>query len=1080
MIERLISFTLKQRLLVVICVVLMVALGVYSFLKLPIDAFPDVTNIQVEVLSSAPGLSPLEVEKFVTYPTEMVLRGLPRLAQLRSISKFGLSVITVVFEDGVDIYFARQLVLERLIEAKDKVPAGVEISMGPVSTAMGEIYQYTLESKMPESEADKIRVLTELRTVQDWTLAPMLKSIPGVSEINSFGGYIKQYQVVVDPDKLLKYDLSLGEVAAALKKNNLNVGGNVLHSHSQQYLIRGIGLLQSVEDINNIILRSEDGTPILVRDVAEARAGQAVRLGASVKDGKGEVVGGIVMMLRGSNSREVVRAVEERVVEINKSDILPSGIKIVPFYERSDIVQSSVRTVTEALLIGAVFVVFVLYLFLRSFRGAFIVIIALPLSALTTFIIMRQAGLSANLMSLGGLAISIGMIIDATIIQVENVQRHLGESTAKPLKLATVYKAVLEVRKPSIFGELIIALTFVPIMTLRGIEGKMFSPLAFTVAIALFASLVLSLVVIPVFCHLFLKAQREKTSFVISAAKKVYLPVLRWGLSHKIALLLVSMALLGWALYLVPRLGTEFIPIMDEGAFDMDIQFLPGISLPESLEMSRKVEAKLMEFPELETIVSRTGQTGIALEARGVEKTGYVGKLKPRSEWKTAKTRAELTDQMRAAVSVFPGMAFTFSQPIACRIDELVAGTRAQLIIKLFGEDLDILKSKADDIAMTLAKIRGTQDLVVETVAGQPYISIKADRAKIARFGINVEDVQEIVETAVGGKSVTPLFEGEKYFDIQLRFPEEKRNSLESIGNILVESPRGIRIPLSQLADITTSEGPVQISRESGQRRIGIECNISGRDMGGFVAEAKRLIRRNVKLAPGYYLTWGGQFENQERAMKRLAVIVPLTIGLIFFLLFLTFNSLRLAALVILNLPFALIGGVLSLYFAKLYLSVPASVGFIALFGIAVLNGLVLVSYINQMREDGKSLREAILQGCENRLRPVLMTASITIFSLIPMLFASGPGSEVQRPLAVVVVGGLVTSTLLTLLVLPALYSWFAARQFGGEDPFQRASNFVRRPASPSRAEIVISPSDQGGDSPLEPSRAAPRGKPRA
>ena len=1029
MIERIISFALRQRLLVIICILLLIALGVYSFIKLPIDAFPDVTNIQVEVLSSAPGLSPLEVEKFVTYPIEIALRGLPRLTLLRSISKFGLSVVTVVFEDGVDIYFARQLVLERLIEAKESVPEGIAISMGPVATAMGEIYQYTLEGRRPAGEAEKVQYLTELRTIQDWTLAPMLKSIPGVNEINSFGGYIKQVQVEVDPDKLLKYDISLNGVADALKKNNRNVGGNVLQRHSQQYLIRGIGLLQSVEDIGSVILKSEGGTPVLLGDVADVRVGQAVRQGASVKDGKEEVVGGIVMMLRGSNSREVVRQIEERVAEINKSDVLPLGLKIKPFYKRSDIVSSSVHTVTEALIIGAIFVVFVLYLFLRSFRGAFIVIIALPLSALTTFIIMRQADLSANLMSLGGLAISIGMIIDATIIQVENVQRHLSESAAGALKLSMVYKAVLEVRKPSIFGELIIALTFIPIMTLRGIEGKMFSPLAFTVAIALFASLLLSLVAIPAFCYLFLQAKKEKPSFLINAAKKVYLPVLRWGLKHKVILLFASIALVGGTVYLVPRLGTEFIPIMDEGAFDMDIQFLPGISLPESLEMSRKVEQRLMEFPELETIVSRTGQTGIALEARGVEKTGYVGMLKPRAEWTTAKTREDLTGKMREAMAAFPGITFSFSQPIACRIDELVAGTRAQLIIKLFGEDLEILKGKADEIAKILARIRGTQDLVVETIAGQPYISIKTDRARIARYGINVEDVQTIVETAVGGKPVTQLFEGKKYFDVQLRFPEEKRNSLESIGNILVQSPRGTRIPLSQLADIFTSEGPVQISRESGERRIGVECNISGRDMGGFVAEAKRLVRKNVKLPSGYYLTWGGQFENQQRAMKRLAVIVPLTIGLIFFLLFLTFSSLRLAALVILNLPFALIGGVFSLYFTGLYLSVPASVGFIALFGIAVLNGVVLVSYINQIREDGKPLKEAILEGCENRLRPVLMTASITIFSLIPVLFASGPGSEVQRPLAVVVVGGLVTSTLLTLLVLPALYSWFAPRQ---------------------------------------------------
>jgi cobalt-zinc-cadmium resistance protein CzcA len=1029
MIERIISFTLKQRLLVIICVLLLVGLGVYSFLRLPIDAFPDVTNIQVELLSSAPGLSPIEVEKFVTYPIEMAMRGLPRLDQLRSVSKFGLSVVTVVFEDGVDVYFARQLVLERLIEAKDRVPAGVEITMGPVSTAMGEIYQYTLEGKVPAGAAEKVRYLTEMRTAQDWILSPMLKSIPGVSDINSFGGYIKQYQVVVDPDKLVKYDLSLDGLAEALKKNNLNVGGNVLQSQAQQYLVRGIGLLQSVDDIGAIVLRSEKGTPILLRDAADIQVGQAVRQGASVKDGKEEAVGGIVMMLRGANSREVVKAVEERVSEINANAILPLGLKIKPFYRRSEIVEKSVHTVTEALIIGLFFVSFVLYLFLRSFRGAFIVILALPLSMLFTFITMRLAGLSANLMSLGGLAISIGMIIDATIIQVENVERHLGEPGAAGRKMATVLKAVLEVRKPSIFGELIIALTFIPIIALQGIEGKMFLPLAFTYVIALFASLVLSLFAIPAFCFLILKTRREKKIVVIDAARKAYLPLLRWGLNHKAALLIICAVLFGGTLALVPRLGTEFMPIMDEGAFDFDIQFLPGISLPESLEMSRKVEERLMRFPELVTIVSRTGQTGIALEARGVEKTGYVGMLRPRAEWTTAKTREDLTEKMREAMTAFPGMAFSFSQPIACRIDEIVAGTRAQLIIKLFGEDLDVLKDKADEIAKTLSRIRGTADLVVESIAGQPYISIRTDRAKIARYGINVQDVQTIVETAIGGKSVTQLFEGEKYFDVQLRFPENKRNSAEAIGNILVASSQGTRIPLSQIADIVTSEGPSQISREAGRRRIGVECNISDRDLGGFVAEARRLVRQNVKLPPGYYLTWGGQFENQQRAMRRLAIILPVTIGLILFLLFVTFDSLRLALLVLVNLPFALIGGVLSLYIAGLYLSVPASVGFIALFGIAVLNGIVLISYITQMREEGKPMGEAILHGCSNRLRPVLMTATITIFSLIPLLFATGPGSEIQKPLAIVVVGGLVTSTLLTLLVLPALYGWFAPKK---------------------------------------------------
>jgi len=883
---------------------------------------------------------------------------------------------------------------------------------------------------MPADKEAQVAYLTELRTVEDWTLAPLLKSIPGVNEINSFGGYIKQYQVIADPEKLLKYRLTLSEVADALKKNNLNVGGNVLQSAAQQYLVRGIGLLQSVDDIRRIVLKAEGGTPVFIRDVAEVRVGQAVRQGASVKDGKDEVVGGIVMMLRGSNSREVVRSIEERVREINAGNILPSGLKVKPFYKRSDVVSKSIHTVSDALLLGSLLVVLVLYLFLRSFRGAFIVILALPLSTLFTFIMMRLAGLSANLMSLGGLAISIGMIIDATIIQVENVQRHLAAAAGKVAsKIELVFKAVMEVRKPSILGEMIISLTFIPIIALQGIEGKMFLPLAFTHVIALFASLVLSLVAIPAFCFTLLKApKREKKIVVIEAARKVYLPVLRWSLGHRAVLVVAALALLGGTLAIVPHLGTEFMPIMDEGAYDMDIQFLPGISLDDSLEMSRKVEEKMMAFPELETIVSRTGQTGIALEARGVEKTGYVGMLKPRDQWTTVKTREELTEKMRAELATFPGMAFSFSQPIACRIDELVAGSRAQLIIKLFGEDLDVLKAKADEIAKTLSRIKGTADLVVESIAGQPYLSIKADRARIARYGINIEDIQTIVETAIGGKPVTSLYEGEKSFDVQLRFPENHRNSVDAIASISVESPQGARIPLDQLAEISTAEGPVQISRESGERRIGIECNITGRDIGRFVAEAQSLIRKSVKLPPGYYLSFGGQFEHQQRAMRRLAIIVPLTIGLVFFLLFLTFDSLRLASLVVLNLPFALIGGVLSLTIAGLYLSVPASVGFIALFGIAVLNGIVLVSYINQLREAGKPMREAILVGCENRLRPVLMTASITILSLIPLLFASGPGSEIQRPLAVVVVGGLVTSTLLTLLVLPALYSRFAPK----------------------------------------------------
>jgi heavy metal efflux system protein len=1021
--ERLIAGALRRRFLVLVGVLFMVAMGVWSVLRIPIDAFPDVTNIQVELLSTAPGMSPPEVERFVTYPVETAMRGLPRLTQVRSVSKSGLSVVTVIFEDGVDTYFARQRVLERLIEAREQVPDTVQISMGPVSTAMGEIYQYTLVRARPGAPAGETAFLTQARTVQDWTISPLLKSVPGVNEINSFGGYIRQFHVDVDPEKLLAYDLTLGQIGDSLRRNNLNVGGNILERGERQYLVRGIGLLQTVEDIGSVVLKTVGGTPVLLRDVAAVRDGQAVRQGGAVQDGKGEVVGGVVMMLRGANGREVVSAVERRVAEINESGALPNGLRIVPYYNRSEIIHRAVSTVTEALFIGSLLVMLILYLFLRSFRGAFIVILALPLSTLFTFILMRLSGISANLMSLGGLAISIGMIIDATIIQVENVQRHLGEAGAGGKRLPAVLQAVLEVRKPSIFGELIIALTFIPIIALQGIEGKMFLPLAFTHIIALMASLVLSILVIPAFCHALLRPHADKESFLVAGARRAYLPVLRWALRRKPAVIATSLALLAGTVLLIPRLGTEFMPIMDEGAFDMDVQFLPGISLPRSLELSRRIESRLMEFPELKTIVGKTGQTGIALEARGVEKTGYVGMLKPRSEWTTARSREELSDRMREAVQDIPGMAVSFSQPIACRIDELVAGTKAQLIVKLFGEDLDVLKERAGDIGVVLGRVRGAKDVNVEVISGQPYLTIRADRARIARLGLNVEDVQDVVEAAIGGKTVTMIYEGDKFFDLQLRYPEGKRDSLAAVEAIRVRTQSGAWVPLGQVAEVALVEGPSQISRENGLRRIGVECNISGRDLGGFVAEARRAIARGVSLPPGYFLEWGGQFENQERAMRRLAVILPATIGLVLLLLYLTFGSLRVSLLVLLNLPFALIGGVLALYLSGLYLSVPASVGFIALFGIAVLNGIVLLSQITQLQDGGMAAGEAVMTGCLNRLRPVLMTATITVLSLAPLLFASGPGSEIQRPLAVVVVGGLISSTLLTLVLLPALYS---------------------------------------------------------
>ncbi len=1025
MLEAIIAQTLKNRNFVLLGVLVMAAFGVYSYMNLPIDAFPDVTNVQVEILSTAPGLSALEIERFVTYPIENAMRGLPDVVQMRSITKFGLSVVTIVFQDSVDIYFARQLVFQRLDEAKANVPESVTVSMGPIATAMGEIYQYTLAGEVPADPGQRMKYLTDLRTLQEWVVTPLLKSVAGVNEINSFGGYFKQYQVVVNPAKLIAYNLSLDDVYRSIEQNNENVGGNILDRFDEQYIVRGVGLLKSEDDLKNIVLTARAGTPVFVRDVAEVRIGEAVRQGAALMNGEGEAVGGIVMMLRGENGRAVVERVKSKVAEINDNNILPSGIKIVPYYDRSDIVSSSVGTVTRALVEGSILVLVVLYFMLQSLRGAAVVILALPLSLFLTFIVMKNVGLDANLMSLGGLAISIGMIIDATIIQVENVQRHLSEKGSAGHKLSTVLKAVLEVRKPSIFGELIIATTFLPILSLEGLEGKMFGPLALTVAIALLSSLVLSIFVIPVLCALVLRPGPEKDSFVMRAARAVYRPLLAWALRKRLLVLSGACAALIATLFVVTRLGTEFIPIMDEGAFDMDVQLLPGISLAKALDLTNLVEKKLKQFPELTTVISRTGQTGIAIEARGVDKTGFTGIFKPRSEWKTAADRDDMIDKMRDAVSTIPGIAFSFSQPIQCRIDELVAGTRAQLIVKLFGDDMEVLKTKADQIGAVLSGIRGTADLVVERIDGQPYLSINIDRNKIARHGVNASDVLRIIEMSVGGKTATKFYEENRAFEVSVRYPWEYRDSVQTIGNTLVPTHDGYNVPLSQLANIEVTQGPVQVSRENGLRRIGIEINIYDRDIGTYVAEAKEALRNRVNLPPGYFTTWGGQFENQQRAMSRLMIIGPIAVGLILLLLFVTFRSMRLAMLVIFNLPFALIGGVFALYISGLYLSVPASVGFVVLFGVAVLNGVVLVSRIIQLREEGVSVDEAVVKGCHDRLRPVLMTASIAIFSLIPMLYANGPGSEVQRPLATVVVGGLLTSTILTLIVLPILYRWF-------------------------------------------------------
>ena len=783
MLERLMALSLRNRLVVGLAVLAIVGLGANAVRTIPIDAFPDVTNIQVEVVSTAAGMSPLEIEQFVTYPLENAMRGLPGLVMMRSVTKYGLSVVTLVFRDDVDIYFARQQVHERVSAVERTLPEGVGTEMGPLATAMGEIYQYTLESDKTATAADQVATLTQLRTIQDWMVTPLLKGVSGVTEINSFGGYLQQYQVLVDPNKLLKYDLSVDAVANAVRNNNSNVGGNVVSRASEQHIIRGVGLIRSEDDIRKIVLKAENGTSVSIRDIGEVRIDHAIRQGASQKNGHHEVVGGIVMMLRGENSREVVKNVDAKVREINANHVLPDGLRIVPFYERSSVVNESTRTVLKALTEGSVLVLVVLAVFLWSVRGALVVIFALPLSALLTFIIMRYTGLNANLMSLGGLAISIGMVIDATIIQVENVQRHLALNPGARNKLGTVLRAAVEVRKPSIFGELIIALTFIPIATLQGMEGKMFSPLAYTVALALLSSLLLSIFVIPTVCLITLKTV-HKESPVFTLAKRVYLPLLTFALRHRLVVVAGATIALVGALALVPRLGTEFVPVMDEGAFDMDVQLIPGVSLEQAMKTAGDVEERLKRFPELETVVSRTGQTGVAIEARGVDKTGFVGALKPREQWTSARSREELIEKMRDSLADVPGMVFSFSQPIQCRIDELVAGTRAQVIVKLFGDDTDVLRRKAGEMATILGTIRGGADLVVERLAGQPYLTVTVDRDKVARYGVNTGDVLRVIELAIAGKPLSRVYLQNRAFDIALRFPEERREAVEALGSL--------------------------------------------------------------------------------------------------------------------------------------------------------------------------------------------------------------------------------------------------------------------------------------------------------
>jgi cobalt-zinc-cadmium resistance protein CzcA len=1023
MINPILTFSVRQRLLVLLAALVLAGFGVLAVKQIPIDAFPDVTNVQVQILSTAGGMSPPEVEKLVTRPIEWGIAGLPRLTEVRSVSKIGLSAITVVFEDGVDDYFARQLVSERLQSVRENLPAGTDVQLGPITTGLGEIFQYTLVSQDGKYDA------TELRTIQDYIVRPILRTVPGVTDVNSFGGLVKQYQVIVNPDRLTSFGVTLAQVFEALEKNNANASGNFIEHKSEQYVVRGLGLVQDVRDIENIIVTAQKHTPIYIRDLAEVKIGAELRQGAVTANGKGEAVAGIVLMLKGASGRDVVNSVKETLPAIQKA--LPKGVKLVPFYDRTELVKKAIHTVTKALQEGAIFVLLVLIVLLADVRSAIIVTLVLPLAALFAFIMMRWYGLSANLMSLGGLAIGIGMMVDGAVVMVENIHRHLtekpgAEGHVHAGKTETVLYAAKEVGRPIVFGIAIIIIVFLPLFTLEGFEGKMFAPLAFTISFALLGSLILSLTLVPTLCTFFLKQEvHDHDPFHIRWLKQGYLAALKPCVAHPWILILVALLALGGSFALVPRIGTEFLPSLDEGSVAVQTFRIPSISLPQSLALQTEAEKLLKQFPEVIDVVSKTGRADIASDPMGVELSDVIVTLKPREEWTTTKSKDELVEKMRDALATLPGVAASFSQPIALRVDELVSGVKSAIGIKIFGEDLDVLKQRAEAVSRVLATVPGATDINVEKVSGLAYLQIEIDRAKIARYGINVADIQDVIETAIGGKEASKIYEGLKVFGLAVRFPEAARDDVEPIREILIPTPGGALIPLGQLAKVEVSEGPAQISREMGQRRIVIECNVTGRDLGGFVAEAQQKIEAAVKLPPGYLIKWGGQFENQQRAMKRFAIVVPITLATIFLLLFGSFNSVRQATLIILNIPFALIGGIVALVVGEFNLSVSASVGFIALFGVAVLNGVVMVSYFNELRRGGMKVGLAVIEGAVLRLRPVLITASVAALGLIPMLFATGPGSEIQKPLAAVVIGGLVSSTLLTLFILPTLYRIF-------------------------------------------------------
>jgi heavy metal efflux system protein len=1023
MLSSLVRNAIEHRLIVVVIALIALAAGVDATRKLSVDAFPDVTSIQVQVATEVPGRSPDEVERIVTIPVEIGMTGLPGMTEMRSQNEPGLSIVTLVFTDDTPQYFARQLVSERLGDVRSRLPEGITPVMGPVSTALSEVYQYTLEHPADGERPLTKDELMERRIIQDWVARPLLRSIPGVAEINSTGGYVKQYQVLVDPVKMRYYDLTIAQVREALGRNNANASGGILTQGPEILLVRGLGLVQNIDDIKSIVLKEVGATPVYVRDVADVRIGEEVRYGAMLKGGYTEAVGGIMMMIAGGNAKEIVSAIKAKVEEINTRNMLPDGLQVVPYYDRSELVDAAVATVTRVLMEGIVLVVVVLFLYLGDLRSSLIVIATLVLTPALTFLVMNNYGMSANLMSLGGLAIAIGLMIDGSVVVVENVFSRLAHDRSGS-KLRVVHEAVMEVGTPVIFGICIIILVFLPLMTLEGMEGKMFAPLAYTIAIALGISLVLSLTLTPVLSAYFLKAGSEQDTLFVRMLKWPYERLLALAVNNPAKTVGVSVIVFIAAMALFPYLGTSFIPELKEGTISPNMDRVPNIALDESIKMEAEAMQVLRKLPGVKYVVSRLGRGESPVDPAGYNESDMMIQLLPAEE-RHDLTQDEIAERVRDIVSSFPGVNPVMAQPISDRVDEMVTGVRADIAVKVFGDDLDVLLQAANDVARVANTIRGTGDIKIDRVTGQHNMNATIDRAAIARHGLNVGDVNDVIEAAVAGVAATDIYEGERRFQAVVRYPEHLRNSIRSIEGILLKAPNGENVPVGSLAKIEIKEGISQIRREMAKRRVNVGINVRERDLGGFVAELQQKVEQQVKLPPGYYFEWGGQFENMERARGHLMVIVPITIGAIFFLLFLLFSSVRFAALIIMVLPFASIGGVVGLFMTGEYLSVPASVGFIALWGIAVLNGVVLVSYIRNLRQSGVDRMKAIIEGAKLRFRPVMMTATVAALGLVPFLFATGPGSEVQRPLAIVVIGGLITSTLLTLVVVPTLYRFF-------------------------------------------------------